>query len=195
MSASLLDELLGDWAAQTPAKAAIPANREHWRGLPAESAGCEALRIAANANPATGCTAPDSQAFAGVRNPSNELQSKERRGLSQDSQDSQPDGAQRVEGDGLHLAAVAWTDENIRVFLDRRARLLRWGWAADDAEELAQRLVLRDREADARVSCAECQHYTPGRCANHRRAGLVTAEVGRDLAGLLQRCAGFKERS
>lgn len=76
-------------------------------------------------------------------------------------------------------------------FLDRRARLLRWGWAADDAESLAERLTRRHREADARVSCTECRHYRPGKCGNHRRAGLQGADVGRDLVGLLQRCPGF----
>jgi hypothetical protein len=92
------------------------------------------------------------------------------------------------------MAAVAWTDTDIARFLARRDRLMRWGWSEPEAEALAERLVLRDREADPRVSCADCQHYRPGKCSNHRRAGLLSAEVGRDMAGLLQRCAGFKER-
>jgi len=78
--------------------------------------------------------------------------------------------------------------------LDRRARLLRVGWPEGEAERLAERLVKRDREADPRVSCAECRHYRPGRCANYRVAGLFTAEVGRDLAATLQRCRGFDPR-
>lgn len=86
----------------------------------------------------------------------------------------------------------ARTDGEAARFLDRRARLLRWGWAADDAEKLAERLARRDREADSRVICPECRHYRPGRCGNHWRAGLQGAEVGRDLAALLQRCAGFR---
>jgi hypothetical protein len=92
------------------------------------------------------------------------------------------------------LAAVAWTDADLARFLARRDRLMRWGWVEPEAEAVAERLVLRDREADPRVACAECQHYRPGKCSNHRYAGLLSAEVGRDLAGLLQRCAGFKER-
>lgn len=89
----------------------------------------------------------------------------------------------------------ARTDAEAARFLDRRARLLRWGWAESDAEALGERLAKRDREADPRVICAECQHYRPGRCGNHRRAGLLGSEVvGRDLAGLLQRCAGYAER-
>ena len=94
--------------------------------------------------------------------------------------------------DALDLAAVAWTDADIAQFLDRRARLLRWGWGEADAERLADRLALRDREADERVSCTDCRHYRPGRCGNHRRAGLNVADVGRDLAGMLQRCEGFQ---
>lgn len=74
-----------------------------------------------------------------------------------------------------------------------RERLLRWGWPAPEAEAMAERLAWRDREADDRVSCAgDCAHYRPGRCGNHKRAGLHTAELGRDLAGLLQRCPGFQ---
>lgn len=96
----------------------------------------------------------------------------------------------------LDLAPVAWTDADIARFLDRRARLLRWGWAEAEAEKLADRLVTRDREGgDDRVSCAgDCSHYRPGRCGNHRRAGLQAPDMGRDLASLLQRCPGFNQR-
>lgn len=98
--------------------------------------------------------------------------------------------AEKIEA--LDLAAVAWTDGDIARFLDRRARLLRWGWPEHEAEALADRLVRRDREADPRVSCTDCRHYRPGRCGNHRRAGLNVADVGRDLAAMLQRCPGFE---
>ena len=95
--------------------------------------------------------------------------------------------------EALDLAAVAWTDGDIARFLDRRARLLRWGWPEGEAEALAERLVRRDRErTDDRVSCADCGHYRLGRCGNHRRAGLGLPDVGRDLATLLQRCPGFQ---
>jgi hypothetical protein len=93
------------------------------------------------------------------------------------------------QGDECH--AGGWDDADIARFLARRHRLMRWGWAEPEAEALAERLVLRDRERDPRVACADCTHYRPGRCSNHRRAGLLSAEVGRDLAGRLQRCPGF----
>jgi hypothetical protein len=93
--------------------------------------------------------------------------------------------------DRTDLAAVAWTDADIARFLDRRARLLRWGWAEADAEHMAERLVIRDRGGDVRVSCTECMHYRPGRCGNRKAAALQSPEVGRDLAALLQRCEAF----
>jgi hypothetical protein len=78
-----------------------------------------------------------------------------------------------------------------RRFIARRARLLGWGWPEPQAEAVAERLLQRDRDVEVRVACVECKHYRPGRCGNHKRAGLGSDEVGRDLAGLLQRCDGF----
>ena len=96
--------------------------------------------------------------------------------------------------EAVDLAAVAWTDADLGRFIDRRARLIRWGWAEPEAEKLAERLVKRDRDLDDRVSCTDCQHYRPGRCDNHGQAGLNTSDVGRDLAAMLQRCPGFQPR-
>ena len=92
------------------------------------------------------------------------------------------------------VSLVQWSDADIARFLDRRARLIRWGWAEPDAEALADRLVRREREHDERVSCTDCQHYRPGRCGEHRRAGLHALDVGRDLAALLQRCPAHTPR-
>lgn len=197
-AAMLLDELLagftpasGDaWSGPTPAKAANPANRKHPCGVSGVSDTCEDLRKPANLRPDTLVVGTDSRGFATVRNLENGPQSKQPCGLSQDSQDSQ--GAPDPRASGPDLSAVAWTDGDIARFLARRARLLRWGWSEPEAEKLADRLVRRDRDLDARVSCADCKHYRPGRCGNHRRAGLSTPDVGHDLAGMLQRCPGFK---
>ena len=90
---------------------------------------------------------------------------------------------------------MAWTDADIDRFHDRRARLLRWGWSEAEAEALAERLVKADREQDDRVNCTDCQHYRPGRCGDHRRAGLSARHVGRDFATTLQRCDAFDPRS
>jgi hypothetical protein len=174
------------------AKAANPANREYPCGAAAASVACENLRNPAKAEQRAADTEPDSQTFAAIRKPENEPQSKHWRGCSQDSQDSQGCPAQLQSTRDLDLAAVAWTDADIARFLDRRARLLRWGWAEPEAEKLADRLVRRDREADERVSCTDCRHYRPGRCGNHKTAGLGSADVGRDLATQLQRCPAFE---
>lgn len=95
--------------------------------------------------------------------------------------------------DLLALLADNRAEADAARYQDRRARLLRWGWAAGDAEKLAARLTRRDREADPRVSCADCGHFRPWRCANHERAGLKSADCGRAWAELLQRCPGFSE--
>ena len=74
------------------------------------------------------------------------------------------------------------------------ARLLRWGWPEADAAATAARIEARHAD-DERRTCAECRHYRPSfhRCHNHRCAGLMAADIGRDLAGLHQRCPGFDE--
>ncbi|MBP6900887.1 MAG: hypothetical protein KBC73_12400 [Burkholderiaceae bacterium] len=86
----------------------------------------------------------------------------------------------------------AWTDDDIQRFTQRRAHLIRWGWPETDAELLAERLVIRERSGDDRTSCGECQHHRPGRCGNHRVAGLQSPDVGHDLAAMLQRCPGHQ---
>ena len=77
-----------------------------------------------------------------------------------------------------------------RTHARRRDRLIRWGWSEADAEALSERLERRDADDDRRT-CVECSHYRPGRCGNHRCADLHTADVGRDLATMPQRCPGF----
>jgi hypothetical protein len=111
---------------------------------------------------------------------------------SVDATDVQRKVQTEIRIDGTDSPAVAWNDADISAFLDRRARLLRWGWAEPEAETLAERLGKRDREQDDRVSCTDCTHYRPGRCGNHRAAGLNSPELGRDLATMLQRCPGFE---
>ena len=187
--ADLIGEPVERCLVPTAANAANPAKREHPCGTAASFGPREVLRIAANAGSAP---VAGSQGFAGVRSAEDGPQSQQPRGSSQDSQDSQAcPVATRCEARADALAAVAWTDADVSCFLDRRARLMRWGWSEADAERLADRLAQRDRETDERVSCTDCRHYRPGRCGNHRRAGLNVADVGRDLAGMLQRCEGF----
>lgn len=63
---------------------------------------------------------------------------------------------------------------------------------ADDLADLADLLHMRDTDGDDRVLCVECSHFRPGRCLDHRRAGLDSPEVGRQLATMPQRCAAFE---
>lgn len=192
--AELWADLIGEPAkrmlAPTPANPANSANREHSCGLPADSVAakrCESLRTLDGAAAVAGA---DSQEFAAVRSMANGLQSQQPCGVSQNSQDSQrcPETTHcETLADGL--SAVAWTDADIARFLDRHARLLRWGWAEPEAEKLAERLTLRDREGDDRRLCVECAHYRFGRCRQPERAG-VAPDLG-VLATMLQRCPAF----
>ncbi len=199
MSAALLDDLLADFtapagdahAAPTPAKAAKAANREHPCGPAPVFEACEALRISANLEQPTSAPEPDSQKFAAVRRRQTGPQSEQTCGSSQDSQLSQGCPLTWAPVKVADEKAVAWADADITRFLERRARLMRWGWSEPEAEKLAERLVKRDRDGDDRVSCTDCRHYRSGRCGNQKAADLHSPEVGRDLAALLQRCPGF----
>lgn len=77
-------------------------------------------------------------------------------------------------------------------FAGRVQQFVRRGPPAQAVEALADRLVIRDRELDDRRTCLECTTYRPGRCGNHQRAGLGVADVGREMATMLQRCPGFE---
>jgi len=95
-----------------------------------------------------------------------------------------------AEADRCHWPV--WADAEIATFVGRVALFVRRGISTTDADDLAERLVLRDRDGDELRACVECAHYRAGRCTNHKRAGLMAPDVGRDLAGLLQRCQGFE---
>lgn len=96
----------------------------------------------------------------------------------------------RPEADAAH--AEPWDEAACSRFVARVSLFLRRGIAATDADDLAERLHLRDAQGDERALCLECAHYRSGRCGNHRRAGLYSPDLGRNLAGLLQRCPGFQ---
>jgi len=84
--------------------------------------------------------------------------------------------------------AQPWTEAQIRLYNARTVRCRGQGFTAADADDLAERLHLRDATGDTRVACTECRRYERGRCAQHRAAGLQADAVGRDLAVLPQRC-------
>lgn len=87
-----------------------------------------------------------------------------------------------------------WSDAEIDTFNDRRDRLLRWGYQVQDADSLAERLTLRDRESDERSMCVECSFLSPtGRCLSASLGRLPGAPRRLEpMTTLLQRCEGFQ---
>ena len=97
-----------------------------------------------------------------------------------------------------HSKAMNGTE--IDLFTARLNRFTDKGLTATDGEALADKLVVRDREADDRRFCLECRHL-PGygqsswRCGNWQVAGIAIrsrdAQLPADLVLQLQRCDGF----
>ena len=82
----------------------------------------------------------------------------------------------------------------------RVERFARLGLPTGEAEALAERLALRDRDFDHRTACAECACLKgrPGawRCTNWQRAGIGAPAVpGAFVAEMLQHCPGFRAAS
>ena len=85
-----------------------------------------------------------------------------------------------------------WNDDEITSFTVRVLLFMRHRVSPTNADDLAERLTLRDREQDERRLCFECLHFRPGRCGNHAAAGIGGPALPHDLAALLQRCPGFE---
>lgn len=94
------------------------------------------------------------------------------------------------QGDEGH--AGGWDDAEIDAFLAREARFTRMGRAAD-AEHLAERLTLRDRQRDDRRLCLECTALADnGRCLVAARGRLPGASRRLEpVQTILQRCERF----
>jgi len=96
--------------------------------------------------------------------------------------------------------STAMTGAEIDLFTARLHRFSDKGLIRTDSEALADRLVIRDREADDRRSCLECRHlsgygHTSWRCGNWQAAGIAIrprdTQLPADLVLQLQRCDGF----
>ena len=94
------------------------------------------------------------------------------------------------QGDDCH--AGGWDDAEIERFLVREARFTRLGRVAD-AEHLAERLTLRDREQDDRRLCLECAALADNRRCELAAQGRLAGAYRRlePLPTILQRCPGF----
>jgi hypothetical protein len=93
------------------------------------------------------------------------------------------------QGDDCH--AGGWADAEIDAFKAREARFTRMGRA--DAEHLAERLTLRDRQHDDRRLCLECAALADNkRCLVAARGRLPGAARWLEpVPTILQRCPGF----
>lgn len=93
--------------------------------------------------------------------------------------------------------SVAWNSKEIDTFTARLARFTDKGVNYDEAERLADALVIRDREGDDRRLCLECPHlqgFGRWRCGNWQAADVARQGLARDLVLMLQRCGGFAAR-
>jgi hypothetical protein len=88
----------------------------------------------------------------------------------------------------------------IDIFMVRLRTFADKGLPTNEAETLADKLALRDRESDDRRVCLECQHFAgqgagSWRCGNWQTAGVAIrsrdAQLPGDLVVQLQRCDGF----
>jgi hypothetical protein len=97
-----------------------------------------------------------------------------------------------AEADAAH--AEPWDDAACGRFVARVSLFLRRGIYATDADDLAERLHLRDLQGDDRRLCLECAHLVErnGRRCGNARAASVGRDLPADLATLLQRCHGFE---
>ena len=96
--------------------------------------------------------------------------------------------------------STAMTGQEIDTFAERTGQFNRRGLAALEAELLADKLVIRDRESDDRRLCLECVHlagHAAGSwgCRNWQRAEVANtsrdARLPDELVRTLQRCDGF----
>lgn len=94
------------------------------------------------------------------------------------------------QGDECH--GCGWDAAEIEAFVGRAAKFAQIG--RTDPEHLAERLTLRDRQADDRRMCVECRELeSTGRCAAARRGEIVGADRRLDpVPNILMRCPAFK---
>ena len=93
------------------------------------------------------------------------------------------------QGDECHESS--WNDAEIETFMARSTRFRAMGRV--DAEHLAERLTLRDRQADDRRLCVECRELeASGRCAAARRGALACTDRRLEpVQNIVMRCPAF----
>lgn len=90
--------------------------------------------------------------------------------------------------------STAMNTAEIDTFTARLARFTDKGASLEEAERLADKLVIRDREGDDRRLCLECAHLHGAgrwRCGNWDAADVAREGLAPDLVKRLQRCSGY----
>lgn len=88
----------------------------------------------------------------------------------------------------------AMNGQEVDIFAARTERFINRGVSNDDAERLADKLVVRDREGDERRLCLECSHLQGTgrwRCGNWQAGDVASNRLACDLVLMLQRCPGY----
>ena len=100
----------------------------------------------------------------------------------------------REQADTCH--AQPWTDDEASAFVRRRTAFLGRGLSEVDADDLAERLQLRDLDLDERRLCLECRHLEgpvscEWVCQSATCAGIPPA-LPTEFVMQLQRCPAFR---
>lgn len=85
----------------------------------------------------------------------------------------------------------AWNGQETHLFLRRVDLFNKRGLAMDAAEDLGERLLLRDRDKDDRRCCLECSFFRSWRCTNSN-CWESSSEYSGQFGLMLQRCPGFQ---
>lgn len=91
--------------------------------------------------------------------------------------------------------SAAMNGQEIDTFTARLARFTDKGASLEEAERLADKLVIRDREGDDRRLCLECvylQSTGRWRCCSSTAADVAREVLASELVRALQRCCGFR---
>ena len=98
------------------------------------------------------------------------------------------------QGDRCHTSC--WDDAEIAIFSARVRVLMRRGIGTDDADDLAERLTLRDREGDDQRICIECSQLSDkGRCIAAATGRLAGADTRLEpVQTILHGCDAFELR-
>lgn len=98
-------------------------------------------------------------------------------------------------GRGCWQHSTAMNGQEIDTLTARLARFTDKGLTLAQAEQAADRLVIRDREGDDRALCLECTHLQGAagrwRCGNWQAADVARDRLAPELVAMLQRCPGF----